>query len=111
MTTRGQKKTNEVVASNTSDNATVIDMLTTDIVDQTTTQTSTNSQTVPALAKDVVKEKEKDTEVNSTLGLEPRKNTSPAKAKDGKHLIQWEDHSSIDDQSSLTALPFDNVIK
>lgn len=83
MTTRGQKKTSEVVPPNLSESGAVIEMLTQDTIEPATTQVSTNSKTVPALAKDVSKDKGKETDDSPILNLESMKHTSPAKAKDG----------------------------
>lgn len=85
MTTRGQKKTSDTVACTTSDSGVVIDMLTAERVEPVVTQNTTISQTVPAVAKDVTREKGKESEISSTLTPENKKQTSPAKAKDGEH--------------------------
>lgn len=83
MTTRGQKKTTEIVTSNPSESGVIQNMLTANT--NVTEEVLKGSSTVdPATAKDTIEANSNEAEKTKSNSVEQRKVTSPVKAKDGK---------------------------
>ena len=84
MTTRGQKRSNEIMTTSTSDNGAVLDMLTND---NTIPNLEERTLTDPAIAKDVrsvriegpASAKDQDTQISQS--------NDPASAKDHSKLL------------------------